>query len=1271
VKVRRLIRSPVRAIAWAAWLAHRRGNPPPPPPPAQLTINGKGFLLGGNAWTPYGFSDGHFELSREGDEAAEAAIGATCLRTPLRKYGTYGTGYQQDMQQEGAPGDLKPAYLSAIVARLIAARAVGMRNFIAMDSDKGQGAEASGGNDFFSGSTEGNRQRALFIGTAVYLAQNYGSLIDAMEPLVEPSSSVVASKEILWAYQEEFMTAVMAVAPNMLFAIGPRDYAAGNIANAINPAWLDPGSPFYGHVFMTCNFLDNLSMNPTQRASRAALVASTRNTQNVPAWVNQLATHNSNDPDNTNLDSTAALLNAADGGPIYFNYWERTSMAGTSDGCSYLSNQADPNSPRLYHSARISVLTAHFAGLPYWMSAPVIIGTPTQGSTVAYLSGRVAGRPAPTVTARVRVNGVDKGDAATYVIQAADVGLQVVIRQTGTNAAGSTFSDSGAVYAVGDAAATVLDLRMLGGQIDTPLDYSGLAMYQDLAKSARNFAKDVTGFRYQEATTLLKVASLTRVSNVVSVVLSAAPASYASEQDIATGMRLVLTCLQDPTFDADHAVITVTDQTHFTYTTTGQADASYVAVSEYDVPATVINSVAVDSEGNPTESFCAVLSTVTGSATSKPDLNGTYVGFFPGTPPTGLTFDGAVLSGWTSGSPNFTLTISGTQSAFVAMHVSGVSAGFKMPRIIPSNLDTSGSTLLRPEFVQFYGRFLRVLRCMDAGRTNSNAFIKSWAKRPVVSCGMGMTLEDMVKACNELGCDLWYCFPHWATDDYVTQLSTYVRDNLNPSLKFLPQSSNEEWNDRTFPHLAWCMTRIRKLLKGHFHGNKGESVITSVTKVGGVVTVTMNRPPPFANGATAVFAITAGSTSGYNTPDAGATMTVSGNSFSFSGNTGSGTATCTEATIIGEPTDPFYSWDHTKTYRELANRMHALRTYQIAQLVSAVFGGLNGRARMLLMNWFSNTVPDGNLEAMGLRWLEAQYGPTKDWLWGLGGAPYPLAEESNTTSTQVMASLRTGHDDALDTYDVQYHRSSYLAHRYAHEHIQYEGGPDLTPLGDNTALVDAVYGDPDYRTFNKELVQRSLAAGVDVYVPFYTSMAFPGTKGPQCWGIGRTLAADKGIGSAATTRIQGIDDVLLAPPPAFTDPNKLPGTLYYQGGSGFIDDTAGTGLNNGMRQLFSSSSQVENLFFVDPANDGRDITLTVYGGILVGGGANGVRVYLDDVLIGTCNLPATTHLADMASGGAASGPFVLPTVSAGKHRLKIKAPVSQPDEVGVSRVVGV
>lgn len=450
---------------------------------ARLTISGTGFLLNGAPWAPYGLSDGHFELTQVGDEAADAAMGATLLRTVVRLYGTYGGGFQQDMQQEGQPGDLKPAYLTEIVRRLTASRAAGMRNGIAMDSNKGQGVEDSGGDDYFSGSIEGDRKWGVHIGTAEYLTENHGDLIDWFEPLVEPNSAVVANKEALWAKQEEFMTAILAIKPSMLFCIGPRDYSAGNIANCINPAWLEPESPFYGRVFMTCNFLSNLSTDAVQRVTRMSGLATARNTQTVPAWINQLATHPNDDADDAHLTATMALADAASGGPIYYNYWERVGVnGGTGDGLYYLSDSGDSESARLSHTNRIGVVGSHFSGIPYWTSAPVINTPPVVGELVDYTAGAATCRLTPTLTARVLVNGVDVGAAGSYLIQAGDIGLPVVIRQTATTAEGSANSDSDAVNA---GAQTWAQTLAIGLNSPVPKSYNPTRPWRNLAHQAR------------------------------------------------------------------------------------------------------------------------------------------------------------------------------------------------------------------------------------------------------------------------------------------------------------------------------------------------------------------------------------------------------------------------------------------------------------------------------------------------------------------------------------------------------------------------------------------------------------------------------------------------------------------------------------------------------------------------------------------------------------------------------------------------------------------
>lgn len=1224
------------------------------PPVSRLTISGTGFVLNGQAWVPYGMSDGHHELTRVGDEALDAAMGATSLRTVVRTYGTYGTGYQQDMQEEGQPGNLKPAYLAEIVRRLTASRAAGMRNGIANDSNKGQGAEASGGNDFFSGSVEGNRQKALFIGVAVYLAQNYGDLIDWMEPLVEPNSSVVASAAVLQAFQEEFMTAVLAVAPHMLFAIGPRDYSAGNIANAIKAAWLVPGNPFYGHVYMTCNFLDNLSMDEAQRVSRAASVAAARATAGVPAWIDQIATHNNGDPTNVNLDATMALLDAASGGPIGLCYWERVSMAGTADGLRYLSDTADSSSVRLTHDSRIGVVQAHFTGVPYWMTAPAIVDTPTEGELVTYTTGTAAGRPAPTLTARVRVNGVDKGDAASYVLEAGDVGLPVVIRQTATNTAGVVTSDSAAVNAA--AATTVLSLGLIAGQIATPNDYSGLALTADMGKRIRNIAPIGASYQNQGAFTVLDVQSLTRTSNTTAVVLNSAPG-----QNIATGMRLQLRCLPDATFDADNVVITVTNSTHFSYPNTG-SNGSPVISNAYDVPASVICSVPVGAAGHPTADFYAIY-----SSRQRSDLNGTYDCEFPGSAPDDITVAGPALSNYTPGGDTFTLVINSTDTTFFSIEFTGVPTDgtFRLPVMRRTDHSTG---FLRPDAATFLSRFA-CLRTLDSGIVNNNSCVMGVDGRPLAAVGLGMTVEDMVEMCNELGCDLWYVFPQFVTNDYIDDVAALIDSLLDPALHVYFEHSNEVWNSGSADIVAWhySYAQLRAELQAVVHG-MGDSVneITSITAASNVVTVQCARVPPFASGATVALYVKAGD-AGYDTD--GAVCTVSGNNVSFTVS-GSGTGTCsfTQAALYGDANNNLLNDGIEHSVNDLIARWHCRRTYEIGQRISTVFGGLNTRARMVLM-WQQDNFSGafGAMRAVMLPWAEATYGVAPStWLYAIGGAAYPKAASGNTTTAQVKTSVLAAVEDMKPTM----HEATYLALHYGLHHFTYEGAPDLTDLGSNHSLINSLYDSANYKDCEVGLLNMLLGHGVEMHCEFQTSMGDGGADGGLTWHIARTLADDGGaIGTAVSERLKGMDQVLLAAPPASDDINALPGTLYYQGGSTYKDDLGNTFTTNGMRQMWNASSAMELAFTTDVNGT---IDLTIWGKVEVGAGSAAARIYLDGTLQGTLTLFSDgTAISTGTSGGYASPTTFALSVTPGYHLLKLDRPSSAPTGIGISKVVGV
>jgi hypothetical protein len=92
----------------------------------------------------------------------------------------------------------------------------------------------------------------------------------------------------------------------------------------------------------------------------------------------------------------------------------------------------------------------------------------------------------------------------------------------------------------------------------------------------------------------------------------------------------------------------------------------------------------------------------------------------------------------------------------------------------------------------------QVLRFMDWGNTNGNTNI-TWADRSSLSYftyagSKGVPYEIMIDLANITQKDIWICVPHEADDDYITQMATLFRDNLNSDLNIYIEYSNEIWN---------------------------------------------------------------------------------------------------------------------------------------------------------------------------------------------------------------------------------------------------------------------------------------------------------------------------------------------------------------------------------------------------------------------------------------------------------------------------------------------
>lgn len=110
--------------------------------------------------------------------------------------------------------------------------------------------------------------------------------------------------------------------------------------------------------------------------------------------------------------------------------------------------------------------------------------------------------------------------------------------------------------------------------------------------------------------------------------------------------------------------------------------------------------------------------------------------------------------------------------------------------------DDYAAQIFHPLFLERI-RTYKVLRFMDWMDTNGSEQ-STWADRPQVDDARwsiaGAPVELMVALANRLHADPWFTVPHLADDAYVTQLATYLRDHVDPSLRVYVEHSNEVWN---------------------------------------------------------------------------------------------------------------------------------------------------------------------------------------------------------------------------------------------------------------------------------------------------------------------------------------------------------------------------------------------------------------------------------------------------------------------------------------------
>ena len=110
--------------------------------------------------------------------------------------------------------------------------------------------------------------------------------------------------------------------------------------------------------------------------------------------------------------------------------------------------------------------------------------------------------------------------------------------------------------------------------------------------------------------------------------------------------------------------------------------------------------------------------------------------------------------------------------------------------------ETFEAEIFNPIFLERIQPF-QALRFMDWMLTN-NSEQSEWGDRPKVDdytyTIKGAPLEVMLVLANRLGIDPWFCMPHQATDEYITNFATLVKEKLAPNRTVYVELSNEVWN---------------------------------------------------------------------------------------------------------------------------------------------------------------------------------------------------------------------------------------------------------------------------------------------------------------------------------------------------------------------------------------------------------------------------------------------------------------------------------------------
>ena len=108
---------------------------------------------------------------------------------------------------------------------------------------------------------------------------------------------------------------------------------------------------------------------------------------------------------------------------------------------------------------------------------------------------------------------------------------------------------------------------------------------------------------------------------------------------------------------------------------------------------------------------------------------------------------------------------------------------------------------------------IRFTEWMEIDYSNERA----WIDRPTPmhrrQTEDGVALEHIINLCNQTQSTCWVNVPHLATEEYVTEMATLIRDTLDPGLKVVAEYSNETWSE-AFGQTQYLRQHRRRVGRG-------------------------------------------------------------------------------------------------------------------------------------------------------------------------------------------------------------------------------------------------------------------------------------------------------------------------------------------------------------------------------------------------------------------------------------------------------------------------